>query len=404
MSTVAAPAVFALLGVLGSPRVDVGAFAGASVGGGYLPVDISVEPASPAMEVSANLRGGVRFVDDGYALVLRAGPRLYAQAPNAFSVDRPLLYLTTDLGYQVALSKRLSFTLSADAGAGELSYTALGAVFDPGTSTIDATVIPIVSFGGAAGLTFRRSARHTLGWLAAVRHQQPFFAIAPEGSEQAIETTDSVSLAVTSSHTVTPRDQVSVAATGLLYAGELEPLSVVAGTAATWSRRLSPRDQVTTNGGVDFLFVPEDGTAQPVPSLSAGYAHRLEYWSLDASLGVRAFFDRIALIYTPQAFTSVGATRRWSPDFTSRASLFVSANLMDQEEDSALFGTYFGLDLPSSYALSRTLSLTFGARASLSAPPVWVSDWSGSQAQATLYVGGAFVDGTGPGRGAFVRR
>lgn len=404
MSNIAASAFFALLGVLPSPRVDVGAFAGASVGGGYLPVDIGVEPASPAMEVSAQLRGGLRFADDGYTLVLRAGPQFYAQAPNAFSVDRPLVYLTTDVGYSVALSRRFTFTASADAGAGELSYTALTSVFDPGTSAVDAAVVPIVAFGGTIGLSYRHTERHTLSWSASARHQQTFFAIAPEGGDDVIETTDTVSSSVTSSHTVTKLDTLAVSAVGLLFSGASEPLSLVAGVDASWSRRLGPRDQLTTRGGLDLLFVTQEGTMQPVPSLAFDYGHRLEYWTVDASLGLDAFFDRIALVYTTQAFVSAGATRRWSPDFSSSASLFFSTRVLDQEGQNDDFGTSLGIALPSSYSLTRTFTLTFGARANLSAPPLWISDWSRAQAQAIAYLGGAFVDGTGPGRGAFLRR
>ncbi len=166
---------------------------------------------------------------------------------------------------------------------------------------------------------------------------------------------------------------------------------------------LGPRDRITTNGGLDLYLIPDQGTVQTIPTAGVDYAHELQFSSLTAGVGLRGFFDRLALTYSPQFFTSASASMRWSPDFESRASLFFSTILQDSSSDNGQLGTNVGFDLPSAYALSRTLSLRFGARASLSAPPLWESNRSGSQAQAIAYLGLDFIDGTGPGRGSFMR-
>lgn len=379
-----------LLPVGSGTRVDVATGARAELNAGRVPVN-SINDSEPGTEERLALRTGVRLVSATSSLRLVYAPQYYLRIPDALDVGRPLLLHDGSLAWNSQVNRRLRLSWLARASAGELPTSGILEVFDPGTGTVRASILPIVRLNTTFSLNAVTGKRHVTNAVVSASHNDSL------GSGQAMPTSDNLGLQL--SHAISISQRTSTGITGQVgyVAREGQSESAIFGGQLFLSQRLRP--QATLGVGVGFSQGMALGgeLSWPLPTVDLSYRTAFkatgQSWSLNLSGGTRAFFDVASANYRPQVFvaTSVGGRIHdtWTVAGTLSASADVSqasANIGPDGEIYSVQPTQFNFNLPVTYALAETLRLSFGLRLALRGPPVW--DWTSGafQDQVSLFV------------------
>src|SRR5688572_14919305 len=174
-------------------RVDVGAGARAELNVGRVPVT-SVNDSAPGTEETVVLRSGVRVISPTASLSLIYTPQYYLRLPDALGVGRPLLLHDGIFSWSARFSRRVSFGWIIRSSAGELPGSGLLTVFDPGTGTVAAAVVPVFRINSSLSLTALTGKRHTTSGALTASHNDSL------GAADAIQRSDNLGLQLT--HTV----------------------------------------------------------------------------------------------------------------------------------------------------------------------------------------------------------
>jgi hypothetical protein len=391
--------------------VEAAAGVDGEVAAGRAPVD----PTNP----DDNAENSLTFtLVPGAALRLRSAtnnlsltytPRIFYRAPNVLEVDRPLVLHQVSLDDAIELSRRLSWSTTAQLSIGEIDYTASGLVFDPGTSAVRTSVADIVRVDGQTGIKYEVNRRLRLTLDASAEYTTPIgdsdnitglpdgaplpenvaLGAIPESAQVSAESalsyalsrTDRVGVAgevtyqwfpdtgrfllfspdVTWESQVNRRTNFAVSA-GIAYVVALETQGGVAeenafgGTGSFELASVFHKGRQMTvagafNASLDWFFDPVAGTSQPRAGVDAGVDVQIgRKWQISPNASFYAVLrDRGQTLGEPPITT---------PDGTM-APVIINQQGIDYD------ATQLRGEIPFRYSLSKHVILSFGARGSL---------------------------------------
>ncbi len=389
----------AFLPLLGNAtRVDVAAGGELRVGGGRLPIAAQREPEFGS-EATLTLQTGVRTASRRTQFLLTYMPRLYLRLPNVLGKRRPLVLHQLRTNYDSSVSRRLGVSVNFGGAVGEVSYSGLDLVFDPGTGAVDARIIPMAQLNGGAQLTYAVTRDHStsLGVNGGYR------AFLEEADNLPLLNSQNVSTSVRHSYGINPRQLLTGSLRFGYIATDLRDTNTL-GSRLGLRHGFSERTWVTLGAGVNYAWDPEETSlSRAFPSADASYSTQWhgtnQVWNMNLSAGVDAFFDQTALEYRPQAFFNWATSTNVHQDINLALNLFATGPITSEPAGPRLLQTQAGMNLPVQIRLTRALSLQLGAQGNVRGPHPSEFSSGNFQEEIRIYIGLAYVTGTGPSRG-----
>ena len=404
------PACCLLAAFLSSAVVEAAAGADGEVAAGRAPIDL-VGPEKNSVTFTLTPGAAVRVRSLTDTLTLAYTPRIFYRVPNSLEVSRPLVLHQVSLDHTVELSRRLTVASSAGLSVGEIDYTASSLVFAPGSSAVRSSVADIVRAEGQTG--FKLEVTRRLRWTvdASAEYTTPIgdsgtITGLPDGTPLP----EGVSLgALPESAQFSARSSLSYAVTRtdrLAANGEITyqwfpdtGRFLLFSPDISWDKNISRRTTMTLRGGVAYvvtLETPEGAEDQANAFGGTGgfqmttMLYKTRKTSLNGSFNASLdwFFDPVAGTSQPRAGVDIGTDlligREWqiSPSASfyavlrddnpttlgvppiqtpggTDAPIPIDAVVIDSDN------TVLRAEIPFRYALTRSVSFTFGTRASL---------------------------------------
>jgi hypothetical protein len=349
-----------------SAVVEAAAGVDGEVAAGRAPVQLT-GPEENSLTFTLTPGAGLRLRSATNRLSLAYTPRIFYRVPNALTVSRPLVLHQVSLDNAIALSRRMSWTSSAQVSVGEIDYTAAGVVYDQLSSGLRTSVADIVRSEGQTGFQLELTRR--LRWTATLSadHTTP--------------------LGDTSSTPVLPPD-VNIEDLGNLNLGSV-PESAQVSAESSFSYALTRADRVALNGEVTYQWFPDTGrflllspdvswtsalNKRTNIALSAGFAYVITLATPDDSepgdaIGGTGSFALDTVIYRARSVrvsTGYGASLDWFFDPIAGTS---------QPRAAADAGA--SIDIGRDWNISPNISfytVLRGASATLGEPPIMSND------------------------------
>ncbi len=237
------PACCLLAAYLSSAAVvEAAAGADAEVAAGRAPID-PVSPEENSITLTLVPGAGLRVRSATNALTLAYTPRIFYRVPNALEVDRPLVLHQVTFEDTFELSRRLTWTSSAELSLGEIDYTASNLVFAPGSSAVRVSVADIARGEANTGLSLNITKR--LRWTL------------DANGEYTTPLGDGGNLSDGTLPDGTTLPEGVTIPNGVLFGGVLE--SAQASVASSISYALNRSDRVAANLEVTYQWFPDTG-------------------------------------------------------------------------------------------------------------------------------------------------
>ncbi len=402
-------------------RTDVAAAAESEAASGLSATAYNA-PSSLQVDLTLTPLVGTRVMSKRTTFVVSYGPRLYVQLPNTADLGRPLVLHTLGSNYSTVLDRRTTFDASVRSGVGEVSYANLVQVFEPGSSTSRARIIPLVFSDANTSMRYRTGRRNRLDFGLGVGYQAPFdeFAGLEDDEEEGaaasgIPTSVNTSAAVSDTYAVTPIDQVTVGvrggylrskASGGLSGDELNEVMIGA-VVAGWSRPISPTSTLGTLGGWTITYFPREDRFDYFPTGVVSYVKAWQFgrqiWNSELSGGARGFLDRASGTYRAQGFVVWDLNGQIGRRWFLGTSVFGSTSLSQDPLVPSQYESTAGVAQQNTYVISRYASLRFGVRSALRGPHLRAEDDLTLQPEILGFVGLRLNVGTDNSQGAWLR-
>lgn len=350
-------------------RIDVGAGVRAEVSGGMLPVTPDT-PSTGGVETTVIPAAGVRHQSQQSQTSLVYRPRFFARYPNVADLTRPLILHGLDLDSTSSFSAKTDFDFSAFGQAGEVNYTGLRDIFDPGTDTTFQSVTSLGVLGANALLTHQLASRQSFSLGARAGYRSPLGE--QDLANQAFIGSLDVSGLGTYSYDLSRRDTLGLALNFTYFWTEDEREAYNTEAQLTYDHRLSESASLSFTGGASYILNARTNTWLLFPTGAVGHERQWRVknrnWVASSTLGVVGFFDQIATTYTPRATAGYGLSGELGSSWRAQLDLFAATNLTREPELNAVNQTFFGFQSTSGYRLAESLFVDFGLRGNVFGP------------------------------------
>lgn len=406
----------------GATTTDVAAGAESRINAGLIPINGKSE-VKPGTELTLLLSAGVLSRSRRSSLELIYRPRFYIQYPNYIDSTRPLILHRLLAGYDRSLSKRTRFGLTAQGEIGEISYSNLEQIFEPGTGAVQLRIIPLLVTSSTLSLDHQLTPRSGVGisWSGGYRTTLSADDQGEGEDLRAFPTSYNASLALNYGYRVDPTSTLSVNVRGGYLASTIPPVgfeadfpsddalsqTIAGGGGASWQKRLSASDTlgITLGGAVTYLIELDVFDFVPTANFnhSTQWGNRAVRWTSKSSGGLRGFLDRVNATYGAQIFASWDVIGQFGPDWSSGARFFASTSLQSSIDNASMYGDYLRLSLPTNFSINQVSSISFGVHASLRAPAIREAEGLPLQPDIVGFFNYQVNEGTDSSRGAWAR-
>jgi hypothetical protein len=410
------------LPLLGSGMVtDLGTSADVTGSGGLAPAEAN-QPAERMVNAALTLASGVRLRSRRTTFSIIYAPRWSLEYPEIQDLGRPLLLHELRSRYDSNLSPRTNLNLNLDGSAGEVSYGDLRRIFDPGTGTIQARVVPLFRASLNLGLSHHLNRIHTLGTSWLVGYRGPLDDPNPDGSggedgsevEDAFPTSYNVSGTVSDAIALSVRDQLTLNLRGGYLAGERTaafgsstPSELLAfGSDVGWSRTMSARSTMNLTAGAALSYSLDVHEVSLIPNLVFAHSTRWQIgrqvWTSSFTTGVNGFVDEVSATFRSQGMAGWSLNGEIGRDWSTGVEFHASTALDPDPIEPAQYESNISLALPTRYRVTLNSELSFGATAILRAPHILGTENLTSQGELTVYLGYRVHFGTSSEQGSWV--
>lgn len=384
------------------------------MGGGMRTVRADA-PSEPQVDSTVGVSAGIRHRSKRTTWSLIYTPQIYVELPNTIDYGRPL-YLHQLFGsYQSSLSQRSAVQIQLDGTLGELSYSSFRSVFQPGTTTSGAGVLPVFSSDGSINWSYRASRLHSLGVTASGGYRGSL-EDSPEGSEsEAFPTSYDAALVLSDGIALSTRDSLTISLRGGYLGSDRQPSEVTnlseelvaIGSTVSWNRHLSSSSQLNVGVGGAATYGIDRQEFSFVPNLVITHVTNWQLgrqsWSSNLSTGANGFLDRGAATYRTQGFGSWSLSGTIGNDWSTGMSLYASTSLDPEPIQPPQYESTLSLSVPWYYQISLNSRLGFGASASLYAPHILEDEQLRPQGELTGYLSYRYAIGTDREHGQWLR-
>lgn len=338
-------------------------------------VDNVVEPTNRLM---LTLLSGVRVRNQRTSLVLRYLPRLTFQNPNPLDHFVPLWFQTLSATYDSAITRRLAGSLTASGEYGQLSYVDQALLFDPGSSTQDASAIRIARVRAGGSLRYQTGRTNSVS-MNGVGYYQDGVADPRLDPSTVQPLLFQVSGTLTDSLRLTAADSLQFELAGARVWRDLQEegqelfgtdrvVSNSVSLSGGWIRNTSSLSSLSVMAGVGAFnnsIERESITFFPVLTLTRDSEFRAlsQNWTNSVSLGVRSFLDALRGEFRPMASISWSLGTIIFGDWNVGSQLFASTLLTESTDPEPTYDTTVRWSLPLSYSITQQLRFDLGLSA-----------------------------------------